>query len=344
MQSSPMHASCLSLVSAVGLTPESACAAMRAGLVRIGETSFKDNRADPIVGAVVPGLGPRVRGRQRIVELLCCVLAGLPQRLPSGLRPGSVPLLFCTREVDCPGADLGGVLAEAEARLNLGLRVADASEFADGTVAAFKAMAHARRLFTRGAAQAALIVAVDSLMDTRTLHWLDEHKRLKKDENPDGVIPGEAACVTLVTSCPLFSAAPCVAGLGFGHETATVLNEEPLLGKGMAGAVRDALAEAGLRMHEVAFRLSDVAGESYGFEELALAQIRNTTIPRSSQSLLHPASSIGDCGAANGLLQLAWAEQAMRRRYARGPVALAHASAHTGSRAAAVLLDPQWRS
>ncbi len=40
-------------------------------------------------------------------------------------------------------------------------------------------------------------------------------------------------------------------------------------------ALRAALAEARAGMHDVAFRLSDVAGELYAFEELVLAQIRN---------------------------------------------------------------------
>jgi 3-oxoacyl-[acyl-carrier-protein] synthase-1 len=235
------------------------------------------------------------------------------------------------------------LLAEVEARLKLGFRQARARQFADGTVGAFRAMAYARQLLAEGVAKDCLIIAVDSLMDTRSLHWLDSHQRLKKEGHPDGVVPGEAACVTLVASRPLLSSAVCVSGLGFGHETATVLNDDPLLGKGLASAVRGALAEAGLGMHEVAFRLSDVAGESYAFEELVLAQTRTMTITRSSQDLLHPASSIGDCGAANGLLQLAWAEQAMVRRYACGPVALAQASAPGGSRAAAILSDVQRR-
>jgi 3-oxoacyl-[acyl-carrier-protein] synthase-1 len=125
--------------------------------------------------------------------------------------------------------------------------------------------------------------------------------------------------------------------LGFATEAATVLNEEPLLGKGMAAAVQDALREARLAMHEVDFRLSDVAGESYAFEELALAQSRLMRQTRETQDLWHPADSVGDCGAVAGLIQFAWAEQAFLRGYAPGPVAALHASSAFGGRAAAVV-------
>jgi 3-oxoacyl-[acyl-carrier-protein] synthase-1 len=128
-----------------------------------------------------------------------------------------------------------------------------------------------------------------------------------------------------------------IRGLGFAVEEATVLNDEPLLGKGMAAAVEHALSEAALAMHEVDFRLSDVAGESYAFEELALAQSRLTRQTRESQDLWHPADTVGDCGATSGLIQVAWAEQAFARGYAPGSVALAHGSAASGARAAAVV-------
>jgi 3-oxoacyl-[acyl-carrier-protein] synthase-1 len=90
-------------------------------------------------------------------------------------------------------------------------------------------------------------------------------------------------------------------------------------------------------MEEVAFRFSDVAGESYAFEEVVVAQARNLRTSRECQDLLHPAGSIGDCGAASGLIQLAWAEQAFARGYACGPVALGHCSVPSGARAAAVV-------
>src|SRR5262249_2910437 len=144
------------------------------------------------------------------------------------------------------------------------------SHLARGSVAAFDALQEARRLLADEGCRACLIAAVDTFVDARTLAWLDETRRLKTTEQTDGVIPGGGACAMLAAPVPVGGWPRVVRGLGFAAETATVLNEEPFLGKGMAAAVRGALGEAGVAIHEVAFRLSDVAGESYAFEELVL--------------------------------------------------------------------------
>ena len=49
-------------------------------------------------------------------------------------------------------------------------------------------------------------------------------------------------------------------------------------------------------MHEIAFRLSDVGGESYAFEELVLAQMRNMRQTRPEQPVWHAADCMGDAG------------------------------------------------
>lgn len=333
----PLYVTCLGLVCPVGLAPESAAAAMRAGIDAFTDLSYIDNAGEPIVGAIVPGLSHDLRGRARVVELLTRALEVIESRLPRGLTSTHLPLILCTREPERPGARLNGIVGEVEARVGLTFRRDGSIHIARGPVAAFEALNHARRILSKNRTEACLITAVDTLVDARTLLWLDRAKRLKTPEQTDGVIPGEAACVVFVTKRPMTPSQFAVRGLGFGEETATVVNEEPLLGKGMAAAVRAALGEAGLAMHEVAFRLSDVAGESYAFEELVLAQSRLMRKTRETQDLWHPAGFVGDCGAAAGLVQFAWAEQAFARSYAPGSVALAHGSAAAGARAAAVV-------
>ncbi|MGH8502233.1 MAG: 3-oxoacyl-ACP synthase [Gammaproteobacteria bacterium] len=333
----PLYVTCLSLVCPVGFTPESAAAAMRAGIDAFTELPYADNAGEPIIGAVVPGLPQDLRGRARVIGLLARAFEVIESRLPGGLTSTQLPLILCTREPERPGAKLNSIVGEVEARLGLTFRRDGSMHVARGPVSAFEALTHARRILYEARTEACLIVAGDTLVDARTLLWLDQAKRLKTSEQTDGVIPGEAACVVLVTKRSMTRSQLAVRGLGFGEETATVLNEEPLLGKGMAAAGKAALDEAGLAMHEVAFRLSDVAGESYAFEELVLAQSRLMRKTRETQDLWHPAGFVGDCGAAAGLVQFAWAEQAFARSYAPGAVALAHGSAAAGARAAAVV-------
>src|SRR5262245_12431910 len=333
----PIALTCLGLVCPVGLTPESAAAAMRAGIDAFGELPYVDRMGEPIVGATVPDLPPDVHGRARVIELLAHALETIEARLPRGLTLTNLPLILCTRDAERPGARLNQIVGEVERRLGIVFRRDGSIHVARGSVSAFGGLNCARRLFSDGLNHACVIAAVDTLVDARTLAWLDQAKRLRTSEQIDGVIPGEAACVMLATRRPMTSSALVVRGLGFAEETATLLNEEPFLGKGMAAAVKAALGEAGVAMHDVAFRLSDVAGESYAFEELVLAQSRLMRTTRERQDLWHPAGFVGDCGAAAGLVQLAWAEQAFARSYAPGPIALAHGSAAPGARAAAVV-------
>ena len=256
-----LYISCLSLVCPVGFTPESAAAAMRAGIAGLTNLPYFDSTGEPIVGAMVPGLADDLRGTERLIHLLALAFEYVQTRLPSEFAWTDLPLFLCTREPARPGAKIKRIVAEVEARQQLNIRRDGSRHIASGPVGAFEALAAVRRLFAEGQVQACLIAAVDTFVDARALRWLDQAQRLKTEVQSDGVIPGEAACLALVSSQPARSSCLVVKGLGFAVEDATVLDEEPLLGKGMAAAVKDALRDAGLAMHEVDFRLSDVAGE-----------------------------------------------------------------------------------
>jgi 3-oxoacyl-[acyl-carrier-protein] synthase-1 len=333
---------CLSLVCAVGLTPASAAAAMRAGISGIANLPYAIRHDEPLTGAPAPLPGPATRGRGRLVALLQAACHDIADKLPDGLKLPDLPLLLCTRPADEPGPTLHGIVAEIEN--NLGLRFArqEAIHVAQGAVSAFSAIAQARQLIASGRAQACLVAAVDSLLDARILARLARQDRLQHSRQSDGLIPGEAACVALLTrprEDAGHAARPSlrIHGLGFAQEEATPLNNAPLLGWGMTRACVAALDEASLEMPEVDFRLSDAAGEAYAFEELVLAQTRLMRRTRATQDLWHPASAIGDCGAASGLVQLAWAEQAFMRGYAPGPIAMAHTGHVQGRRATALI-------
>jgi 3-oxoacyl-[acyl-carrier-protein] synthase-1 len=310
---------------------------MRAGVDGFTELGIVDDVGEPVVGAPVPDIPPLVRGRRRLAAMMTLAMGDALERIPPKLTAEKLPVLLCTREAERPGPRMSGVVAEVEDRLGLRLRRDGSDHLPAGHVAAFEALLKARQVLSDRSIPGCLIVAVDSLCDRRSLDWLDRAGRLKRPSESDGVIPGEAACVALITREPATASHVLVRGVGTAAEAATVLDDRPLLGQGMAAALKAALAEAGLAMHEIDFRLSDAGGESYGFEELVLAQQRLTRAHRDSQILWQPAAFVGDCAAAAGLLQLAWAEQAFARGYAPGPTAVAQASAAGGARAAAVL-------
>ncbi|CAA2101247.1 hypothetical protein [Variovorax paradoxus] len=335
-----MFIGAVAMVCPVGLDAASACAAKRAGISAFGNLPYRDNAGEPVVGAIVPGLDWTLPRASRLGRMLARCVAGLAAERPD-LAWERVPILVCLAEPDRPGgsADLAPVIVEHLQEV-LGMRFdAGASGvFASGHVAGFQALREARRLVHQGLAPACVVCGADSMLNAATLLWLDRHYRLKTPANRDGAIPGEAAAAVLVETAPAGDAAVEVAGLGFGLEDAPLLSEAPLLGRGLTAAVRSALGEASLGLHEIDLRLSDVTGELYGFKELPLMEGRLMRVVRKqAQPLWHWAEAIGDTGAASGIAQLVLAHQACRKRYAPGDTALCLCSSLAGERAAAVL-------
>ncbi|RWP10900.1 MAG: 3-oxoacyl-ACP synthase [Mesorhizobium sp.] len=329
--------SCVSLVSPVGYSAASTCAAMRAGIAAFEELDYRDRIAMPIRGARVDAIAPSKRGRERLRMLARLVLEHIEPDIGAALPWAQMPLILCTREKETPGARLNGMFSELRFPDGSAVNERRTAHIAAGQTGAFAALMQARKMLGEGA-PACLVLAIDSLIDARTLAWLDRHMRLKTSETTDGLTPGEAACLAVVSQRPMTPHHIVLRGLGFGAETATAISEEPFRADGLAGALKTALAEARTEMHEVAFRLSDVAGESYAFEELVIAQIRNMRQSRPEQPVWHAADCIGDTGAAAGMIQFAWAEQAFSRGYAPGDLAALHGSSMAfGGRAAAIV-------
>ncbi len=335
--------SCVSLVCPVGYSVASAAAALRAGIAAFVETDYLDVNGEPIIGASVEALPLDLRGRSRLVALIQFALDEIDPELSDRLPWDQMHMILCSREADRPGARLAGIVAELRFPNGATFTGKRATHVASGAASAIQAVAMARSILAESDVQACLILAADSLIDARVLAWLDRNHRLKTSERTDGVIPGEAACHAVVSKEPISDDCVSVRGLGMSRETATVLNEEPFRADGMKAALHEALQETGIAMHDIDFRLSDVAGESYAFEELVLAQTRLMRKVRPSQPLWHAADCIGDCGAAAGLIQFAWAGQAFHRGYAPGPVAALHASSAFGLRVAAVVTARSWR-
>lgn len=333
--------SCLSMISPVGYTPQSAAAALRAGISAFRELPYRHRDGDNIMGAMVPAVAVETRGRERLMALAHLVFETLPQEFIESLPWDHMPLLLCLPETQRPGPRSKEIVSNLSLGNGKALRPSQILCIEGGSTAAFQAIEQARQMLATTSIPACLILAIDSLIDARVLAWLDADYRLKTSEQTDGVIPGEAGCLIIVGRTPIARTSVTLCGIGLAQEMATVRNEEPFLGKGLASALRMALAEAEIEMHQVDFRISDVAGESYAFEELVLAQTRLMRQVRSSQPLWHPADCIGDCGAATGLIQFAWAEQAFARDYAPGDIVALHGSSAFGARATAVLKPSQ---
>ena len=346
MSATRLEVTATGMVSSVGLSAASACAAMRAGVAAFHALSYRDNRVrEPITGSPVPVL-PATLGRdERLVDLLAMAIAdALGTKAGSGSE--QVPLLVAVSESGRPGggaALAGELVARVERRVERRFHPGLSRVLPGGSAAGFQALEAARKLLEARRVEACLVCAVDSFLNARSLLWLEEHERLKTRRNSDGVIPGEAAAcirVELRARAPRRSLVT-VAGLGFAREPATLLDEEPLRADGLLKAGRAALEEAGLRMEEMDLRLSDASGDLYAFKEQALALTRLLRVKRESLPLWLCAESIGEVGAAASICQLVRVAQAYERGYAPGARAMCFASSVSGERAVAVVQQPK---
>ncbi len=330
------------MMTGVGLTWASSCAAIRCAIDNFQETRFMGAGGEWIVGSEVP-LGQPYRGLAKLAKLAAGPLRECLEAVP-GVSPERIPLFLCIAEQERPGR-LNGLedelLADVEAELGVKFDPERSGLIARGRVGGVHAVQHTRKLLHSGADAPShvLIAGVDSYLVGPTLTALAETDRLLSAANSDGFVPGEAGAAMLLTRSEYAGDASlsCL-GIGFGSEEATILSEDkPLRADGLAAAIRAALDEAGLTMGAVDYRLSDVNGEQYGFKEAALAMTRLLRDRKEEFDIWHPADCIGEVGAAALPCMIGVELAAVRKRYAPGRLALHHLGAD-GVRRGALLV------
>ena len=334
-----MYLTACGLVTPVGLSFPSATAAMRGGITAFAEVPYHDSLGKPVIGAEIPGVADGWRGAERLSRLLATAVMECLER--ADLKdPASTPIVINLAEQEAPGRPASWtrqiplLLAE-----RLGFRFhARSCVLREGRAGAAQALAIARQLFAEGFRRC-VVAGVDSLISVEALRALAVAERLKTEANPDGLIPGEAACALMIDAAPHTPDQPPaeVAGIGFGQEQVLPENDDPVLGLGLAAAIKGALHEASLDVADAACRISDVTGEKYYFLETNYALGRLLRRRKPDFPLWHPMDSIGDSGAAAGFCVLAIAMAALVKGYAPGPILLCQMSAESGRRAAVVI-------
>ena len=325
------------LVTSLGLTTASTCAALRAGVTNPTPTRFMGIDGEWIMAHQVD-LGTACDGLQKLVAMAALAIQECLEDVPSEERD-EIPLLLCVAEPERPGR-LNGL----ENELVTALRTALAQTFhpdhtsviACGRPGAVVALARARQLLHDHGCSRVVIAATDSMLVWQTLTAYGDQERLLAEHNSNGFMPGEAAGALLVGPARGGEELICL-GVGQGIEPAPLRSGEPLRAEGLTAAIREALRDARCEMHDLDFRVTDISGEQYFFKEASLAFARTMRRPKDEFDLWHPAEGIGEAGAAVGPVMIATALTACHKRYATGTHILIHGSSDGVSRAAAIV-------
>jgi 3-oxoacyl-[acyl-carrier-protein] synthase-1 len=321
------------LVTSVGLNTATTCAALRCRLNNFIETGFTDQEDEAVIGAPVPWPDGGIR-LEKLVEMAASAIRQALDSANLALQqlPG-IPLMLCLAETERAGRmqDLDNALFDGLEQQFGHAFHADSGILASGQVGVVFAMNHARHLLYDKHHATVLVVAVDSLLNRATVVANLEQERLLATDIRAGFIPGEAAGALVVTRPNAqIDVQLLIFGLGAAEEKALPQNDIPLLGKGLAAAIKAALKEADAEAEEIDCCIASVSGEDYYFEELALAQQRAGI----AAHLWLPAESLGETGSVVGCIQLAWWLEARRKFYIPGNAALLLASADNGRRTA----------
>jgi 3-oxoacyl-[acyl-carrier-protein] synthase I len=332
MSKQPLCVLSTGMVTSVGSSSPASCAAMRAKLTNPKETRYMGSGGDWLLSHSVE-LASNATGIERLLEM--AALAVTECIGGSTIDVTRVPLLVCLAEEARPGR-IPGLNAEFITHIEriLGATFSSCSScISAGHVAIGIALAHSRTLLRREDVSQVLIVAADSFLSWPTICKLDQEGRILAGENSNGFLPGEGAAAVLIGPA---DNGLSIEGVGFGIESAIVGCDEPLRADGLVKAIRGALFEAECEMHELSFRITDIAGEQYHFKEASLAQLRLLRRRKEEFDLWHPAECIGEVGSVIGPLMLALADSACRKGYAPGPGVLIHCGNDAGERAAII--------
>lgn len=336
--SGPVGIVAAGMVTGVGLSAPASCAAIRCGINNFKETRFVARSGDWIIGSEVP-LEEPWRGLRKLSKMAASAVRECLE-IAKPRADVLLPLILCLAEEDRPGRlpGLGGpLLLDIERELGVKFHP-QSSVIEQGRVGGAIALLRAQKLLQEQRHPQVIVAAVDSYLSGATLAAFEQGDRLLTAVNSNGFIPGEAAAALLLGQASADgSMALTCRGLGFARESATIESDRPLRGDGMVEATKVALAAAGITLGQVDHRISDVSGEQYRFNELALALTRILRERKPAIGIWHPADCIGEAGAAALPVMLGVLHQAARKRYLPGPVFLAQLSNDDDKRAAVIL-------
>lgn len=356
--------SALGAVTSVGFDAATTCASIRAGLSRpqtIEEHEVLDRREQAPVGVNGHPISLVAGGFCGVGRWLQLAAAALEDLGRSGHLPEAADQAFwsttlcyvVTPILDVPRYIMHGACASdatVEAKFIAPLKARLSDTFAPervvllsrGRAGVLEAIRLADEHFAKGRYERVIVLAVDSLTDAVSLDWLSAQDRLKDDDHPVGLSPGEAAVAFMIELSAVASrrgaeALGRVLAITTGTEPEAWLIGGRSIGEALARVTDQVLVEARVPLPYGAPTLTDLNGESWRAEEFGHARVRVSRHRWASDDVDLPASSVGDIGAVMPALQVAIACRSFIRGYAHADHVLMTSSDEYGNVGAAII-------
>jgi 3-oxoacyl-[acyl-carrier-protein] synthase-1 len=339
------------MVTPVGHTAKESCASITAGLSRITESP--EFRVPDEKGHLVPAKCASVSGitdgQRRFLRHYRMAVRAFTEAIGAanleefGLADCGIYLCICESE---------RIKVDSRIQDELILRICKAVDVPDltsrtqvfslGHAAVFQALQDAIAHLMRGRIRYAIIGAVDTYLDEATLHWLADINRLKTDRTVNGIIPGEGAAFIVIENkeAAVARGASLLArldGMATAMEANNIYTDTPCRGDGLTMSLQHTLALLPDRGIDTSVVVCDLNGERYRATEWGLTLSRALGTIRRSPAVWHPASSIGDTGAAAGAINLAFGAVVVAKGYVRPEQVLVWGSSDEGLRGSVYL-------
>jgi 3-oxoacyl-[acyl-carrier-protein] synthase-1 len=343
------------MVTPVGHTATQSCASIRAGLSRIAESP--EFRVPDEKGHLVPANCASVSGvtdgQRRFLRHYRMAVRAFAEAISQAglddhnLRDAGIYLCICEPD---------RIKIDSRIQDQLMLRICktiDVPDLTSGTqmfplghAGVFGALQAAITDIAAGRIRYAIVGAVDTYLDEATLGWLADINRLKTDRTVNGIIPGEGAAFVVLEdrNAALARGASPLAqldGVATAMESHGIYAETPCRGEGLTSSLQSTLAALPDGGVDTAVVVCDLNGERYRALEWGLTLGRALGSVRRSPAVWHPASSIGDPGAAAGAINLVMGALAVAKGYAPPGQVLVWGSSDEGLRGSAYLRPPE---
>jgi 3-oxoacyl-[acyl-carrier-protein] synthase-1 len=319
---------------------------VRAGISRLGlHPSLLDNSGEPLRCARDGLLPPNRFGVGRAVELAKTALDEVLVKLIGlGARSTAVRVLLALPDAR-PGfgppevQEIVRALRDAPRAGELRLKV---DAVGGGHAGGLRALEMALGHLAQYPEQICVVGGVESQLDTATLAWLDDGRRMARNGVRGGFAPGEGAAMLAVMhpTTRVRLRAPSLArvrDVAVAREPRSIDSDEGLLGEGLTEVIDRVTRTLRLPEEQIDDIYCDINGERHRADEWGFTLLRRPAAFRDGSAYDSPACAWGDVGAASAPLGCVLAIQAWRRGYARGQRALVWASSPAGLRGAVVL-------